>query len=56
MSDGSGTAEATATAALMMLNNDWRAGAGLPIGAKENLVGGSKDKGKGMSVRDLLSS
>lgn len=56
MSDGSGTAEATATAALMMLTNDWRAGAGLSVGARENTIGGSKDKGKGMSVRDLLSS
>jgi hypothetical protein len=56
MSDGSGTAEATATAALMMLTNDWRAGAGVSVGARENMIGGSKDKGKGMSVRDLLSS
>ncbi|KAK5054533.1 hypothetical protein LTR84_001424 [Exophiala bonariae] len=56
MSDGSGTAEATATAALMMLNNDWRAGAGLPVSSRDHLMGGSRDKGKGMSVRDLLSS
>lgn len=65
MSDGSGTAEATATAALMMLTNDWRAGAGLSVGGggggggvRENSLGGggSKDKAKGMSIRDLLSS
>lgn len=61
LSDGSGTAEATATAALMMLTNDWRAGAGAGLsvgGVRENSMGGagSKDKAKGMSVRDLLSS
>ena len=38
----------TATAALMMLPNDWRTGAG--AGAKE------RDKGGGINVRDLLCS
>lgn len=57
-SDVSGTAEATASAALMMLTNDWRGGAagrgaGPAAGAG---TGGDGDRGKGMSVRDLLSS
>ncbi|EXJ58586.1 hypothetical protein A1O7_06013 [Cladophialophora yegresii CBS 114405] len=67
-SNGSGTAEATASAALMMLTNEWRGGgrqggpeagvgAGAPI-ASEGAAGQGdvKDRGKGMSVRDLLSS
>lgn len=52
LSDASGTAEATASAALMMLTNDWRGG----TGTAERERGDSKERGKGMSVRDLLSS
>jgi hypothetical protein len=62
VSDISVTAEATASAALMMLTNDWR-GAGRDGGASVGTVAvqGSprvegQEKGKGMSVRDLLSS
>ena len=63
VSDASGNAEATASAALMMLTNEWRGG-GRPDTATLLAVGGpgrgnSKERGgggKGMSVRDLLSS
>jgi hypothetical protein len=61
-SNGSGTAEATASAALMMLTNEWRGGArqggtGAEMGLEGPAVHGKgKDRGKGMSVRDLLSS
>ncbi|ETI22448.1 hypothetical protein G647_06523 [Cladophialophora carrionii CBS 160.54] len=68
-SNGSGTAEATASAALMMLTNEWRGGGGrqggpeaaVAVGAApvfEGAAGQSdvRDRGKGMSVRDLLSS
>ncbi|KAI1616882.1 hypothetical protein EDD36DRAFT_148028 [Exophiala viscosa] len=55
-SDASGTAEATASAALMMLTNDWRGGAGRGAGAPTGAGAGGDDRGKGMSVRDLLSS
>ncbi|OAP60797.1 hypothetical protein AYL99_05799 [Fonsecaea erecta] len=64
MSDASGTAEATASAALMMLTNEWRGGGGraadapgsVPAPAVAGVRDDSKDRGKGMSVRDLLSS
>ncbi|KIW31929.1 uncharacterized protein PV07_03516 [Cladophialophora immunda] len=62
MSDASGTAEATASAALMMLTNDWRGGGRPDAQASVNapgvagVRGDSKDRAKGMSVRDLLSS
>ncbi len=55
LSDASGTAEATASAALMMLTNDWRgaaSGSGQGQAPGEDVV----DRGKGMSVKDLLSS
>jgi hypothetical protein len=65
VSDASGNAEATASAALMMLTNDWR-GSGRPDQAigpstqSQSVPGGGADSrdrgGKGMSVRDLLSS
>jgi len=62
VSDASGNAEATASAALMMLTNEWRGGGRpdqvnmLPHAAVTGR-GDSKDRsGKGMSVRDLLSS
>jgi hypothetical protein len=55
LSDASGTAEATASAALMMLTNDWRGAASGPGQGRgppgEDVV----DRGKGMSVKDLLS-
>ncbi|KIW67124.1 hypothetical protein PV04_06397 [Phialophora macrospora] len=65
-SNGSGTAEATASAALMMLTNEWRGGgrhggtetetgAGMGSGGAA-VQGNGHDRGKGMSVRDLLSS
>lgn len=50
LSDGSGTAEASASAALMMLTNDWRGGSG------RDSRGDSGERGKGMSVKDLLSA
>lgn len=62
ISDTSGNAEATASAALMMLTNEWRGGgrpekASIPPHSAGGVRGGSKDRiGKGMSVRDLLSS
>jgi hypothetical protein len=68
LSDGSGTAEATASAALMMLTNDWRSigadDAGRAEQANHNAaektgsgrLADGGDRGKGMSVRDLLSS
>ncbi|EXJ68286.1 uncharacterized protein A1O5_08901 [Cladophialophora psammophila CBS 110553] len=62
MSDASGTAEATASAALMMLTNEWRGGGRMDAPASATAPAGvgvredSKDRGKGMSVRDLLSS
>ncbi|KIX94414.1 uncharacterized protein Z520_09800 [Fonsecaea multimorphosa CBS 102226] len=63
MSDASGTAEATASAALMMLTNEWRGGGrsdavqgNVPAPAVAGMRDDSKDRGKGMSVRDLLSS
>ncbi|OCT51572.1 hypothetical protein CLCR_08357 [Cladophialophora carrionii] len=71
-SNGSGTAEATASAALMMLTNEWRGGgrqggseagaaAAVAVGAAPGFEGAAgqsdvRDRGKGMSVRDLLSS
>ncbi|KAJ9607757.1 hypothetical protein H2200_007835 [Cladophialophora chaetospira] len=62
VSDASGNAEATASAALMMLTNEWRGG-GRPdhVGVPPHgAIGGRRDEkehtGKGMSVRDLLSS
>lgn len=66
LSDASGTAEATASAALMMLTNEWRGGGrehggtsarGNPsAGAGARISDDGKDRGKGMSVMDLLSS
>ncbi|KIW46850.1 uncharacterized protein PV06_02480 [Exophiala oligosperma] len=57
LSDASGTAEATAGAALMMLTNDWRGSvSGPPGGGQTPLVSEGGERGKGMSVRDLLSS
>ncbi|KAH0844704.1 hypothetical protein FOPE_09489 [Fonsecaea pedrosoi] len=62
LSDGSGTAEATASAALMMLTNEWRGGgrteaqSSVTASTVGRMRDNSKDRGKGMSVRDLLSS
>ncbi|KIW85781.1 hypothetical protein Z517_01173 [Fonsecaea pedrosoi CBS 271.37] len=62
LSDGSGTAEATASAALMMLTNEWRGGgrteaqSSVTASTVGRMRDSSKDRGKGMSVRDLLSS
>ncbi|KAL2421846.1 hypothetical protein ABEF95_008605 [Exophiala dermatitidis] len=57
VSDVSATAEATASAALMMLTNEWRGG-GRNASASVRVHPGtdSRDRSKGMSVRDLLSS
>ncbi|EXJ77767.1 hypothetical protein A1O3_09996 [Capronia epimyces CBS 606.96] len=57
LSDVSGTAEATAGAALMMLTNEWRAGAREQGSSNGSVSRGrnSTDRAKGMSVRDLLS-
>ncbi|KAK5390137.1 hypothetical protein LTR20_003145 [Exophiala xenobiotica] len=52
------TAEATASAALMMLTNDWRGAASGPgQGQGQGQAPGEDvvDRGKGMSVKDLLS-
>ncbi|KIX04519.1 uncharacterized protein Z518_05389 [Rhinocladiella mackenziei CBS 650.93] len=58
LSDGSGTAEATASAALMMLTNEWRGGGREQAAGRGGVgqAGDAKERGKGMSVRDLLSS
>lgn len=54
LSDVSATAEATASAALMMLTNEWRGGG--RNNSHASRLGGSHGKVKGMSVRDLLTS
>lgn len=60
MTDASGTAEATASAALMMLTTDWRnsvgSGGAVGPGRGQGTAGEGRDRGKGMSVQDLLSS
>ncbi|KIV88509.1 hypothetical protein PV10_08190 [Exophiala mesophila] len=60
ISETNGTAEATASAALMMLTTDWRhsvgIGGGVGSGNGQGGAGQGKDRGKGMSVHDLLSS
>ncbi|EHY55703.1 hypothetical protein HRR83_007919 [Exophiala dermatitidis] len=58
VSDVSATAEATASAALMMLTNEWRGGGRNASVSVSTVHPGadSRDRSKGMSVRDLLSS
>ena len=56
LSDMSATEEATAGAALMMLTNEWRGTASAGTSSGRTASGDAGERGKAMSVRDLLSS